>query len=288
MPDGSKLADRIPRRFHADRKVGGQEAFVARFLPTPTAETRPRPMSEPPSGPGGTGVPTGAPGPSLVAADLRSARARQRPAEVSALPETLAPRVAEEPQPGRTADVERMPSPVADLPLALDPADLERQLANARNAGREEGRAEMAAQLDAERTGLARAAQALASALARLERPSDDQVAVLAQAIDAAVLRLATERAGVAIDHAPAGFALRVARLAERLAAHPGGTTVRLHPDDLAAVLPVLTGAVAHDLSCLAAARLVGDPGLQRGDADLQTAEIRIADLIDPPSGDAE
>jgi flagellar assembly protein FliH len=169
---------------------------------------------------------------------------------------------------------------------AHDPAELERRLADAREQGHEQGRAQALEQLAAERAGLAQAAKALAAALARLERPSPDQVAVLARAMDAAVTRLATERAGIAIDRAPAGFARRVSRLAERLACHPGRVTVRLHPDDLAAIQPFLADDGAPDISALAGARLVGDPGLQRGDADLETAGIRIADLAGTDAGD--
>jgi flagellar biosynthesis/type III secretory pathway protein FliH len=159
---------------------------------------------------------------------------------------------------------------------------LERRLAAARDKGRDEGRAELAEQLAGERAALAKAAQALAKALARLQQPSAEQVAVLSQAVDAAVIRLASERAGCAIERAPAGFAQRVSRLAERLAGHAGAVTVRLHPADLAAIRPFLGEAMPHDLASLAAARLVADPALQRGDADVASADVRLADLLDP------
>lgn len=280
MPDSTRNAAKPPLRFRADRKVGRHDGFVAQFLPGLPADAGARSPAEPPPGSVGAGAPHLPSGAALVAADLRSARARQKPADAAPAPQAAlhpAPDGAPAGHPSATGDA---PPPAADLPPALPPADLERQLAAARDLGREEGRAEMSARLAAEREALAQAARALAAALAPLQRPPAEQVAALAQAVDAAVIRLASERAGYAIDRAPDGFALRVSRLAQRLACHQGGVTVRLHPKDLAAIAPLLADAAAHGLAPLAETRLVADPGLQRGDADLESSEIRIADLI--------
>jgi flagellar assembly protein FliH len=102
----------------------------------------------------------------------------------------------------------------------------------------------------------------------------------------AAVLRLAAERAGQAIDADPAPFARRVAALAARLSHAAADFELRLHPDDLARLAPLVAAGLSADLAGLACARLVADETLARGDADLSAPGLRLADLLadlEPP-----
>ena len=168
------------------------------------------------------------------------------------------------------------PRPVMTVP-ALSAADIER--------ARAEGRAEAEAAFAAERGGLRQAVQALAAALDRLDHPDTAQIERLARTLDAAVASLAAERAGQAIDADPAPFAARIAELAGRAAHGLSGVVVHLHPDDLARVAPLLDQAVPAHLSALAAARLIADPGLSRGDADIRAPGVRIADCLQAAAG---
>lgn len=161
-------------------------------------------------------------------------------------------------------------------------------LEDARSRGRAEGlaegltqgRAAAQAELAVVREDLSAAARALGRALAALSRPAAVAVDGLAARLEATIMRLAAQRAGQAIDAAPAPFAARVARLAARVASHQGAVRVHLHPDDLAAIAP-LVAAGLPDLADLATARLVPDAALARGDADLRAPGIRLADLWD-------
>ena len=52
-------------------------------------------------------------------------------------------------------------------------------------------------------------------------------------------------------------------------------TAIRLNPDDLRAITPALS-----ETAPLAAARLIADDGLARGDIDLAVGGLRLADRI--------
>lgn len=145
------------------------------------------------------------------------------------------------------------------------------------------GRAEAEAALSAEREALSVQARAMATALERLTRPPLAEVDALSRALGLAVNRLASERAGLAIDTMPAAFAGRIARLVERMAQGMRDVAVHLHPDDLAALRPLLDAACPPELAVLASARLLPDARLSRGDADLRAPGLRLGDLIDAP-----
>ncbi|MEZ5753697.1 MAG: FliH/SctL family protein [Paracoccaceae bacterium] len=52
--------------------------------------------------------------------------------------------------------------------------------------------------------------------------------------------------------------------------------SIRLNPDDLAAIMPHLDG-----FEVIAGASLQGDPRLARGDVDVRSDGIRLADLLE-------
>jgi flagellar assembly protein FliH len=280
MPDGSlppKLTAASPGpragAFVADRRLAGPAAgrFSGRPLAAPpVARYRPVDLAALAT----LANPARGTGAEAAAAAARAAAA-------------LAPHAA--PPDPAPAPMPRDPAPAAEetaaanlraLAAARDEA-FARGQAEGRAEGRAEGLAEAQAAMAAVQAEAAAAARALARALARLAEPPETAVDMLAKTMQAAVARLASQRAGQAIDAAPEPFARRVARLAARVALQQQELTVHLHPADLAAVAPLLAQACPGDLAALAAARLVGDPALARGDADLRAPGVRLADLLD-------
>lgn len=202
---------------------------------------------------------------------------------VAALPE---PESAPESLPEAEAPPPPAPNVVMPPPPTFTARQIEEARAEAMAAGMEQGRAEAMAEIEAERADLARASAALTQALALLAEPPQAQIDALAHAMSVAVLRLASERAGQAIDLEPAPFARRVAALAARLSQAAAGFELRLHPADLARLQPLVAAGLSADLATLAGARLVADETLARGDADLSAPGLRIADLLadlEPP-----
>lgn len=135
--------------------------------------------------------------------------------------------------------------------------------------GRSEALDEAAAALGAARDAFATALRGLVAAPAA----SDALAVVLADAVRS----LAAQRAGQAIDTLPDAFAARVAAIADRVAQGMRAVTVRLHPDDLAAIAPHLAGT---DLD---GTTLCPDPRLTRGDVDVRGDGIVLSDLLAPP-----
>lgn len=186
------------------------------------------------------------------------------------------------------ADVEPAPPAPAAEP-APPPPDPARLLADARAEGfadgqvqglargraeghaegRREAMAEAEAALGAARDAFAAALRGLAAAPAA----SDALAGMLADA----VRTLAAQRAGQAIDALPAAFAARVAALADRVAQGMRTVTVRLHPDDLAAIAPHLAGTDLDGVT------LSPDPHLSRGDVDVRGDGIVLSDLLAAP-----
>ena len=77
------------------------------------------------------------------------------------------------------------------------------------------------------------------------------------------------------IDALPPAFAARVEALADRVAQGVRAVSLRLNPDDLAAITPHLAG-----FDVLGGAVLAPDPRLSRGDVEVRAEGIRLADLI--------
>jgi flagellar assembly protein FliH len=197
-------------------------------------------------------------------------------------PEPAAPPpIIIEPEPPEAAAPPPVQQTVMPRPVSPPAAQLAETRAIALAEGRALGIADAEAALRGERDSLEAQARAFAAALARLAEPPVAEVDGLIRSISAAVARLASDRAGLAIDTMPDPFARRIARLAERVAQGMRDVSVHLHPDDLAAIGPLLSAACPPELSTLAAARLVADPSLSRGDADLRAPGMRLADLSD-------
>jgi flagellar assembly protein FliH len=134
--------------------------------------------------------------------------------------------------------------------------------------GHAAGRAEAEASLGPARDAFV----AAAARLAATADPADG----LAEVIAAAVRRLAAERAGQMIDALPGPFAARIDALADRVAQGVRAVTLRLHPDDLAAITPHLAG-----FDVLSGAEVTTDARLSRGDVEVRAEGIRLADLLE-------
>jgi len=157
--------------------------------------------------------------------------------------------------------------------------EVEKKLADARKQaysdGLDEGRSEAEG-------SLGDAKKALESATVALLRPEAGQSRTLNASLRKAVLSLASQRAGLTIDDAPDEFLGRIQMLAERATQNIGKAKIALNPEDLEAVIPHLT-----QISDLSEAQFTADPDLVRGDAEIRTDDIFLADILNAPVQDA-
>jgi len=175
--------------------------------------------------------------------------------------------------------------PQAVMPRAAVPgaAQLAEARATAFAEGHAQGRAETLAELEQERAALTLQANTLTAAIECLTNPPAAELESLTVSLSRAVARLASERAGQAIDAAPAGLARRIAGLAEQVAQGMRDMEIHLNPDDLTALRPVLAAVGDSGLACLQSCRLVPNQSLSRGDAELRAPGVRILDQGMPP-----
>lgn len=142
--------------------------------------------------------------------------------------------------------------------------------------GRAEGRAEALAEFDTDADAeIGPARDAFVAAVRKLALIDPQDTRDLAQALTAAVRKMAQARAGQAIDDLPAAFLTRIETLAERVSQGLRSVSLRLNPDDLAAITPHLPQSDA-----LAGATITADARLGRGDIDLRAEGIRLTDIL--------
>jgi flagellar assembly protein FliH len=155
-----------------------------------------------------------------------------------------------------------------DGAAAGDPDTLEQIRSEAHAAGRAEAEAEARAHLTAATEILEAVAQAL-------RQPGPDALAGLRAEITQAVLSIASERAGLEIDTMPDAFVERIEALAERIHSRATQPVLRLHPDDLAAITPLIQNS-----DSLSGMRILASDDLARGDVDLAVDGLRMSDRI--------
>lgn len=177
------------------------------------------------------------------------------------------------------AEAEVLPPDPVEVAPAVVVEDPAKRLAEARGegyaAGHADGVAEGRAQGRAEgEAAVAAAREAFVAAAARLSG-GDDLADGIAAVIAGAVRKLAAERAGQMIDALPAAFAARIEAMADRVAQGVRAVSLRLNPDDLAAIAPHLAG-----MDILSGATLEPDARLARGDVEVRAEGIRLADLL--------
>jgi len=127
---------------------------------------------------------------------------------------------------------------------------------------------------------------AFETALVALAKPQSVDVERLSQSMQAAVIRLAAARIGMAIDELPEIMLTRIEALAEAAGKKAVAGQVIMHPDDCAVIAPII--AARPDLLVIEA-----NAALQRGDIRIRFDGIELDDLIDQrltqskPRGDA-
>jgi len=127
---------------------------------------------------------------------------------------------------------------------------------------------------------------AFETALMALAKPQSVDVELLSQSMQAAVIRLAAARIGMAIDELPEIMLTRIDALAEAACKKAAAGQVFMHPDDCAVIAPII--AARPDPLVIEA-----NAALQRGDIRIRFDGIELDDLIDQrltqskPRGDA-
>jgi hypothetical protein len=127
---------------------------------------------------------------------------------------------------------------------------------------------------------------AFETALMAMAKPQSVDVELLSQSMQAAVIRLAAARIGMAIDELPEIMLTRIDALAEAAGKKAAAGQVFMHPDDCAVIAPII--AARPDPLVIEA-----NAALQRGDIRIRFDGIELDDLIDQrltqskPRGDA-
>lgn len=201
-----------------------------------------------------------------------------KPRKTAEAPAPKTPEVQPEPvvaEEQTAAEPEMPPEPAGPTPEEIDAlrqAAFDEGHAAGLAAGMAQGRAEAEAEATAR---LAEAHVVLDQAVAALSAPGAEAMAALTQQITEAVQTLASQRAGAQIDKTPKAFVQRIEKMAGRIAEGLGALTVRLNPDDLTTVRPLIEGSVT-----LAEGRLIPAPHLSRGDLDIQVGDVRLNDIL--------
>ncbi len=171
-----------------------------------------------------------------------------------------------------TADV------TADVTKAAAFETAEAAFERGRAAGIDEGRQAATAEITA--AAKADAAAKLAAAInvfedmaTGLRSVSAVERGALDATIRAAILRLAADRAGLAIDSAPDAFFARIDKMVGAIEATMATAKIKINPDDLAAISPHLAQQ-AIDKSAF-----IADPGLARGDVMVSVNGIEMRDI---------
>ncbi|WP_213685034.1 FliH/SctL family protein [Roseicyclus sp.] len=161
------------------------------------------------------------------------------------------------------------PIPAEAPPATLDGSEMRDQIrAEAFAAGRAEAEAEAEARLST-------AVETLAAAAHAFQHPTAEMMASLRAEITEAVLKLASDRAGLEIDTIPDAFVERIETLADRIHGQATQAVLRLNPEDHEAIAALIAGS-----DSLASMRVVTSAELSRGDVDLVVDGLRISDRI--------
>ena len=134
--------------------------------------------------------------------------------------------------------------------------------------GRAAGRAEASAHLE-------RAIQAFEAATAKLDELAEIDCGALSKSINDAVLSLASERAGQAIEALPDAFATRIEKLVGTIRTVSGTPVIRLNAADLAAIAPLV-----ETREKLRHCSFLEDHDMARGDLSVTLGSIGIDDIL--------
>ena len=156
-------------------------------------------------------------------------------------------------------------------------AAFERGKAEGIIAGREEGIAETIAAAEAEaQSNLADKIAAFEAALVALVKPQALQAEDLSRSIHAAILKLASQRAGQQIDEMPTNFLARIEALVISIGQKMAAGKIHINADDYKVMLPYLADAHFD---------FVAEPSLARGDIILKFAGVELHDIAESRLG---
>ena len=156
-------------------------------------------------------------------------------------------------------------------------AAFERGKAEGVVAGREAGIAETKAMADA--AAQAKLADKIASfeaALAALTKPQALQAEDLSRSIHAAILKLASQRAGQQIEEMPKNFLARIEALVASIGQKMNAGSVHINADDYKVMLPYLADTHFD---------FVAEPDLARGDIILKFGGVELHDIAETRLG---
>ena len=156
-------------------------------------------------------------------------------------------------------------------------AAFERGKAEGMIAGRDAGIAETKAGAEAAaQANLADKIAAFEAALVALAKPQALQAEDLSRSIHAAILKLASQRAGQQIDDMPENFLVRIEALVTSIGQKMAAGKVHINADDYKVMLPYLADTQFD---------FVAEPGLARGDAILKFAGVELHDIAEARLG---
>ncbi|MDA9825478.1 flagellar assembly protein FliH [Alphaproteobacteria bacterium] len=156
-------------------------------------------------------------------------------------------------------------------------AAFERGKAEGIITGREEGIAETIAAAEAEaQANLADKIAAFEAALVALAKPQALQAEDLSRSIHAAILKLASQRAGQQIDEMPKNFLARIEALVTSIGQKMAAGKIHINADDYKVMLPYLADAHFD---------FVAEPSLARGDIILKFAGVELHDIAESRLG---
>ncbi|MDC0336641.1 hypothetical protein OAN95_00320 [Alphaproteobacteria bacterium] len=152
-------------------------------------------------------------------------------------------------------------------------AAFERGKAEGMIAGRNAGIVETKAEAEAAaQANLADKIAAFEAALIALAKPQALQAEDLSRSIHAAILRLASQRAGQQIDDMPENFFVRIEALVASIGQKMTAGKVHINADDYKVMLPYLADNHFD---------FVAEPGLARGDVILKFAGVELHDIAE-------
>ena len=156
-------------------------------------------------------------------------------------------------------------------------AAFERGKAEGMIAGRDAGIVETKAEAEAAaQANLADKIAAFEAALVALAKPQALQAEDLSRSIHAAILRLASQRAGQQIDDMPENFLVRIEALVTSIGQKMTAGKVHINADDYKVMLPYLADKHFD---------FVAEPGLARGDVILKFAGVELHDIAEARLG---
>jgi len=127
------------------------------------------------------------------------------------------------------------------------------------------------------------AVAAFTSATEALSKDENFDLSQLSPAISRAIMELASERAGIAIDEHPDAFAARIESMVKRIRNRVDEPYIRLHPEDA----KIIGDTLGENLSPRKI-HIIADENLKRGDARIDVGSIGVMDLISSRIADSD